>query len=82
VKVLIANYGYKDGSGEYFITLDTDKCDGCGKCVEVLKMAISWVFGKSTDINSNIVVLRVNQLAGMLNPLVLLLVLLVLLLIS
>ena len=31
---MIANYGYKDGSGEYYISLDTDKCDGCGKCVE------------------------------------------------
>ena len=30
---MIANYGYKDGSGEYFIAIDTDKCDGCGKCV-------------------------------------------------
>jgi Fe-S-cluster-containing hydrogenase component 2 len=32
---LIANYGYKDGSGEYFITIDTEKCNGCGKCVDV-----------------------------------------------
>jgi ferredoxin len=32
---LLANYGYKDGSGEYFITIDTDKCNGCAKCVEV-----------------------------------------------
>ncbi|MFC1925786.1 4Fe-4S binding protein [Chloroflexota bacterium] len=31
---MIANYGYKDGSGDYYISLDTDKCDGCGKCVE------------------------------------------------
>jgi NAD-dependent dihydropyrimidine dehydrogenase PreA subunit len=30
---MLANYGYKDGSGEYFITIDTDKCDGCGDCV-------------------------------------------------
>ncbi|KKM20814.1 hypothetical protein LCGC14_1641680, partial [marine sediment metagenome] len=30
-----ANYGYKDGSGEYFITIDTDLCTSCGKCVEV-----------------------------------------------
>jgi ferredoxin len=30
---MIANYGYKDGSGEYFIAIDTDKCDGCGDCV-------------------------------------------------
>ncbi len=30
---MLANYGYKDASGEYFITIDTDKCDGCGDCV-------------------------------------------------
>jgi ferredoxin len=30
-----ANYGYKDGSGEYFITIDTDLCNSCGNCVEV-----------------------------------------------
>jgi len=29
---LIANYGYMDGSGQYFIKIDTDKCDGCGEC--------------------------------------------------
>ena len=28
-----ANYGYKDGSGEYYITIDTDQCNSCGKCV-------------------------------------------------
>ena len=28
-----ANYGYADGTGDYFITIDTDKCDGCGECV-------------------------------------------------
>lgn len=31
---MLANYGYKDGSGEYFITVDTEKCNGCGDCVE------------------------------------------------
>ena len=30
---MLANHGYKDGSGEYYITIDTDKCSGCGKCV-------------------------------------------------
>jgi len=29
---MIANYGYKDGSGEYFISIDTDKCNGCADC--------------------------------------------------
>ena len=32
---MIANFGYKDGSGEFFITIDTDKCDGCGDCIPV-----------------------------------------------
>jgi len=30
---MLANYGYKDASGDFFITIDTDKCDGCGDCV-------------------------------------------------
>ena len=33
--MVIANYGYQDGSGEYYITIDTDKCNSCGKCVDV-----------------------------------------------
>ncbi len=37
---MIAQYGYRDGSGTYYISIDTDKCDGCvdyevAKCVEV-----------------------------------------------
>jgi len=30
-----AFYGFKDGSGDWFVILDTDKCDGCGQCAEV-----------------------------------------------
>ena len=26
---MLANYGYKDGSGEFYITIDTDKCNRC-----------------------------------------------------
>lgn len=26
---MIANYGYKDGSGDFYISIDTDKCIGC-----------------------------------------------------
>lgn len=29
---MIANYGYKDGSGVYYIRIDTDLCDGCADC--------------------------------------------------
>jgi ferredoxin len=28
-------YGFMDGSGEWFLRLDTDRCDGCARCVEV-----------------------------------------------
>lgn len=32
---MLANYGYKDASGDFFITIDTDKCNGCGACIGV-----------------------------------------------
>ena len=32
---MIANYGYKDGSGDYFISIDTDKCNNCRECIKV-----------------------------------------------
>jgi NAD-dependent dihydropyrimidine dehydrogenase PreA subunit len=28
---MIAYYGFKDGSGDWFLAIDTDKCDGCSK---------------------------------------------------
>ena len=30
---MISYYGYSDGSGEYFLIVDSDKCNGCQKCV-------------------------------------------------
>ncbi len=27
------SYGYTDATGDYYITVDTDKCNGCGDCV-------------------------------------------------
>ncbi len=35
-----AQYGYSDGTGNYFITIDTGRCDGCGECVTVCPSAI------------------------------------------
>jgi len=32
---MLANYGYEDGSGVYYLTINTDKCNACGKCAEV-----------------------------------------------
>ena len=31
---MLAYYGFKDGSGDWFLSVDTDKCDGCGQCVK------------------------------------------------
>ena len=45
---MIANYGYKDGSGDFFIAIDTDKCDGCGDCVPACPHS---VFVVSEDLN-------------------------------
>jgi len=35
-----ANYGYSDGSGDYFIVINTDDCDGCNRCVEVCPQSV------------------------------------------
>jgi Fe-S-cluster-containing hydrogenase component 2 len=32
---MIAHYGFKDGSGDWYLIIDTDKCNGCSRCVEV-----------------------------------------------
>jgi Fe-S-cluster-containing hydrogenase component 2 len=31
---MITYYGYTDGSGEYYVVIDSDKCTGCEKCVK------------------------------------------------
>lgn len=39
-KTIKAQYGYADGTGEYFIAIDTELCDGCGKCAEACPAGI------------------------------------------
>jgi Fe-S-cluster-containing hydrogenase component 2 len=34
VNSIITYYGYTDGSGEYYIIVDSDRCSGCGECVK------------------------------------------------
>lgn len=31
---MITHYGYIDGSGEFYIIVDSDRCSGCGQCVQ------------------------------------------------
>lgn len=47
---MIANYGFRDGSGEWYITIDTDKCNGCGKCQVVCPSKILEVGADEVDI--------------------------------
>ncbi len=47
---MIANYGFKDGSGDWYVTIDTDKCNGCGECAEVCPARILEVGPNEMDI--------------------------------
>jgi ferredoxin len=49
-KDMITNYGFKDGSGDWYVTIDTDKCNGCGKCPEVCPVKILEVGPDEIDI--------------------------------
>lgn len=45
-----AHYGYKDGSGDYFIIVDTDKCNGCGKCAQSCPYHVLEIISNDYDI--------------------------------
>jgi ferredoxin len=30
-----ASYGYTDGAGDWYLIIDSDRCDGCAKCVDI-----------------------------------------------
>jgi ferredoxin len=40
---MLANYGYKDASGDFFITIDTVKCNGCGVCADACPASVIMV---------------------------------------
>ncbi len=35
VNQIITYYGYRDGSGEYYVVIDAEKCNSCGECIKV-----------------------------------------------
>ncbi|MDD5094622.1 MAG: 4Fe-4S dicluster domain-containing protein [Dehalococcoidia bacterium] len=51
----IAQYGYNDGSGEYWITIDSNFCDGCGSCVKACPEHVFEVIPDDYDDNVSMV---------------------------
>jgi predicted CoA-substrate-specific enzyme activase len=41
------HYGYADATGDYFITIDRTRCDGCGECVKACPSGIFGVAGRN-----------------------------------
>lgn len=31
---MIIHYGYEDGSGSYYVSIDAEKCNTCGACID------------------------------------------------
>jgi Fe-S-cluster-containing hydrogenase component 2 len=58
---MITHYGYSDGSGEYYITIDTDRCNGCGKCVKVCPQSTLQIENMFIDLEDKIVASVSNE---------------------
>lgn len=58
---MFANYGYKDGAGDFFITIDTEKCDGCGECVIACPANVFEIIENEFDIDAETGVAAVSK---------------------
>lgn len=47
---IIVYYGYMDASGEYYIVIDSDKCDGCGDCAKKCPRQVLEVIKTMVDV--------------------------------
>ncbi len=58
---MIANYGYTDGAGDFYISIDTDKCDGCGDCAEICPARVFEMVEDEFDIDAEIKIAAVKK---------------------
>lgn len=58
---MLANYGYNDASGDFFITIDTDKCSGCGECIKVCPAKVLEMITDESDPFRDIPVVAVTD---------------------
>lgn len=56
-----ASYGYTDGSGEYYIIIDTERCSACGECVKACRWGVMEVGEDEHDPLSDRTVARVSD---------------------
>ena len=61
---MLAHYGYKDGSGDFFITVDTELCDGCGDCVEACPADVLELVENEFDIEAETPIVAVTAEHG------------------
>jgi NAD-dependent dihydropyrimidine dehydrogenase PreA subunit len=54
-------YGFKDASGEWFLIIDTDRCTGCGKCVDVCPAQVLELQSDELDPLSDAIVITVKE---------------------
>jgi ferredoxin len=46
---MIIQYGYMDGTGEYFISIDDIRCDGCKRCINTCPEDIFEIYYNEFD---------------------------------
>lgn len=57
---MIANYGYEDGSGHYYIKVDTAKCAECEEKACITKCPEGLFITELDDFDDEVVVIREN----------------------
>lgn len=58
------NYGYSDGTGVYYITMDSAKCNGCNACVETCPnglFSLSYEDGKKSAVIKKEMLKKISQ---------------------